>query len=182
VTLPNIITLGRLVSVPVAVWLILIGHARAAFWLFVAAGISDGIDGYLAKRFRLDSEIGAVLDPLADKTLLMSVYVTLGISGGFPAWLVILIVARDVMILGGFLLLSALDEAPRVRPLFISKVNTALQILLAGLELARRGYGLEWGMAMDGLAYAVGVTTFTSGAIYLVRWAREAGRPPGAPS
>lgn len=149
---------------------------RMAFWLFIAAGVSDGIDGFIAKRFQLRSELGALLDPIADKALLMGVYATLGVTGGLPIWLVILVVARDIMILGGFLLSGVIGEAPSVRPLFISKVNTVLQIALIGLVLGRQGYA---GLDLDGIfeigIWAVGVSTFLSGAAYLVRWAREFG-------
>ncbi len=104
----NLITLGRLLSVPVSVWLILAGQFAAAFWMFVLAGISDAVDGFIAKRFDMRTKIGALLDPVADKTLLVSIYVTLGVAGQLPTWLVILVVSRDLMIVGGFLLVRLL--------------------------------------------------------------------------
>ncbi|MGH6946651.1 MAG: CDP-alcohol phosphatidyltransferase family protein, partial [Kiloniellales bacterium] len=96
--LPNLITLARLLVVPVAVYVILTEAFVAAFWIFVLAGISDAIDGAIAKRFRVTSELGAYLDPLADKALLVSVYVTLSQVDQLPVWLVILVVFRDVLI------------------------------------------------------------------------------------
>jgi cardiolipin synthase (CMP-forming) len=171
-SLPNLITLARLLSVPLTVWLILEGEHAAAFWVFVAAGISDAIDGFIAKRFDRRTELGALLDPIADKTLLVSVYVTLGIAGHLPAWLVILVVFRDLLIVGGFLLVHAMSHAMRSEPLIVSKFNTACQIALAAVTLARLGVGLHFDMLMQGLVYAVAATTLASGAGYLVRWTR----------
>jgi cardiolipin synthase len=169
----NLITLGRLLSVPVSVWLILAGQFAAAFWMFVLAGISDAVDGFIAKRFDMRTKIGALLDPVADKTLLVSIYVTLGVAGQLPTWLVILVVSRDLMIVGGFLLVRLLVENIRSEPLFISKANTALQIVLAALTLARLGFNLDDHGLGGGLILAVAATTILSGAAYLVRWGRS---------
>ena len=177
--LPNIITLGRLLSVPLAIWLVLSGWLTAAFWLFVAAGLSDAVDGFVAKRFNMRSRLGALLDPIADKTLLVSMYVTLGIAGHLPNWLVILVVFRDVLIIGGYLLVATLAQTMRSEPLLISKLNTALQIALIGIVLARLGLDLDDFGLSTVLIYAVAVTTVVSGAGYLVRWARAlAGTEP----
>lgn len=172
-TIPNIITIGRLMAVPVMIWLIANEYMRAAFYLFLAAGISDGIDGFIAKRFNQRSELGAMLDPLADKMLLMAVYISLGLTHDLPGWLVILVVARDAMILGGFLLLGTIGPAPRADPLYISKVNTTVQILLAALILGVRGFGWSYTEAVLVLEYAAAATTFLSGLAYLVRWMRQ---------
>jgi cardiolipin synthase (CMP-forming) len=172
VSLANFITLARLLSVPVMIWLILNDQMTAAFWLFVAAGLSDAVDGYIAKRFDQRSHLGALLDPVADKTLLVSMYVTLGIANHLPNWLVILVVFRDVIIVGGFLLALAATLPMPSRPLGVSKVNTALQIILIAAVLARLGLHLpDYGVVAI-LIYAVGATTVISGAGYLVRWAR----------
>ena len=96
----NIITLGRILLVPVIVWAIASNQMEIAFAIFVIAGVSDAVDGFLAKRFNMASELGALLDPLADKALLVSIYVALGIWGAVPRWLVILVVSRDIMIVG----------------------------------------------------------------------------------
>lgn len=168
--LPNLITLGRLFSVPVAIWLILSDERAAAFWLFVAAGVSDAVDGFIAKRFDQRSRLGALLDPLADKALLVSMYVTLGIAGHLPNWLVILVVFRDVLIVGGFLLVAALGQAMRWEPLFVSKLNTALQIALIAAVLARLGLAIDLFGIDTLLIYGVAATTVISGGGYLVRW------------
>src|SRR5437762_7574935 len=120
-SLPNLITLARLLSVPVTVWLIVDERYGAAFWLFIGAGVSDALDGFIAKRFDRRTRLGALLDPAADKVLLVSVYVTLGIAGQLWAWLVVLVVFRDVMIIGGFLLIQAIATVPKpLQPLLRS--------------------------------------------------------------
>ena len=171
-SLPNLITLARLLAVPLVVWLILDGAMGAAFAVFVLAGISDGIDGWIAKRWEQRTELGALLDPIADKTLLVALYVTLGIAGHLPNSLVILVVFRDLLIVGGFLLLQMMGQSVRSRPLLVSKLNTGLQSLLVATLLAQLGLGLaiDWGVKL--LIYAVAATTVLSGAAYLVRWGR----------
>ncbi len=180
-SLPNFITLGRLLSVPVAVWLILNQHFALAFWLFVIAGLSDAVDGFIAKRFRAKSELGAYLDPLADKALLMSVFVTLGYEGVVESWLVILIVFRDLLIIGGALLYAMLTGALRMQPLFISKLNTALQILLAAMLLAKAGFAVGDGLT-EVLVHVVAATTILSGAAYVVKWGFKAARVGESPA
>jgi len=172
VNLPNIISLGRLLSVPVAVYLIMNGYMTAAFWLFVAAGISDGVDGYLAKTLGLSSTLGAYLDPIADKALLVGVYVTLGQAGHLPNWLVIMVVFRDIIIVGGIILLHISTNVVRMRPLMISKINTAAQIALISLVLAELGLGFDLGGFLDFLIYVVAATTIVSGASYIINWGR----------
>ena len=139
VTLPNFITVARLCAVPATVWLILHGRLDQGFCLFVGAGISDAVDGWLARIRNARSALGAILDPLADKTLLVSVYVTLAAIGVLPDWLAILVVFRDLLIIGGFLMLWVLGAPPVIRPLWVSKLNTTLQIGLAALALALAG-------------------------------------------
>jgi cardiolipin synthase (CMP-forming) len=171
--LPNLISLGRLLLVPLAISLILEGSYWAAFWIFVVAGVSDALDGFIAKRFDRRTRLGALLDPVADKVLLVSLYVTLGIAGQLWAWLVVLVVFRDIMIVGGFLLLQAIATISKpFQPLFISKVNTGVQVALVGYVLARRGIGADPGLIDGILGIAVAATTLASGLTYLVRWAR----------
>lgn len=172
-TLPNFISLGRLLAVPLAVWLILTGRFGIAFWVFVAAGASDAVDGFLAKRLNAQTELGKVLDPLADKALLVSVYVTLGQAGHLPTWLVILVVFRDVLIVGGIILTQSLGYTVRMRPLVISKVNTAAQILLAAGILGGLGLELPIDRLIMPMVYFTAVTTAVSGGAYLVTWGRS---------
>lgn len=171
-SLPNFISLGRLLAVPVAVWLILTGKFGFAFWVFIAAGISDAVDGFLAKRLNAQTELGKVLDPLADKALLVAVYVTLGQAGHLPVWLVILVVFRDLLIVGGIILSHTLGRPVRMRPLKISKINTGAQIVLAGGILAVLGLDLRVDQLILPMVWLVAATTAISGGAYLVTWAR----------
>ena len=173
VNAPNAISLARLLSVPVALWLITTGAYGAAFWLFVAAGVSDGVDGYLAKRLGQRTELGRYLDPLADKVLLVSVYVVLGIQDELPSWLVILVVARDMLIVGCSALALMMSQSVKIQPLLISKLNTFTQIVLAALTLAMLGLGIGDRLLIDALIYAVATTTLLSGGSYLFKWARQ---------
>ena len=170
--LPNIISLGRLLSVPVVIYLILNDFMTAAFWLFIAAGISDGVDGYLAKTLGQSSALGAYLDPIADKVLLVGVYLTLGQAGHLPTWLVIVVVFRDLIIVGGIILLHISNSGIRMRPLLISKVNTAAQIALIALVLVELGLKIDLGGFLVVLIYVVGATTIASGASYIINWGR----------
>ena len=170
--LPNLISLARLLLVPVTIWLIISGRYGAAFWVLVAAGISDALDGFIAKRFDQRTRIGALLDPAADKAMLVSVYVTLGMAHQLWTWLVILVVFRDVLIVGGFLLIQAVAVPKQHDPLYISKINTGMQITLVGFVLARLGLGAAPGWLDLALSLAVAATTLASGLAYLVRWTR----------
>jgi cardiolipin synthase (CMP-forming) len=170
--LPNLISLGRLLLVPLAIWLILRDRYGAAFWVFVVAGVSDALDGFIAKHFDRRTRLGALLDPIADKALLVSMYVTLGLANQLWTSLVILVVFRDVMIIGGFLLIQAFAAQKRYDPLYISKINTGLQIALVAFVLARLGLGARWGNMDVVLSYAVIATTILSGLSYILRWMR----------
>jgi cardiolipin synthase len=170
--IPNMITLTRLMSVPLMIWLIVSERFGVAFSVFVGAGVSDALDGFIAKRFNCQTRLGALLDPAADKALLSSVYVALGIAELLPNWLVILVVFRDVTIIGGFILLQTIAAPRKFDPLYISKVNTLAQIALVGYVLGRLGAGFADGMLTNVLVAITAVTTVLSGLSYLVRWAR----------
>jgi cardiolipin synthase len=170
--LPNLISLARLLLVPLEIWLILAGRYGFAFWILVAAGISDALDGFIAKRFDRRTRLGALLDPVADKAMLIGVYITLGVAHQLWTSLVILVVLRDVMIVGGFLLIQVFAVPKHYDPLYISKLNTGVQIILVGFVLARLGLGAPAGWPDLVLSLAVAVTTIVSGSSYLVRWAR----------
>ncbi len=173
VTLPNMITLARLCAVPLAVWLVVQRRLDLAFWLFVAAGLSDAVDGWLARRSGTRSAVGAILDPMADKLLLVSMYVTLAFMQVLPDWLAILVVFRDVLIVGGVLVLYVLGQPIAIRPLLISKLNTTLQIGLAAAALLLAGYRLDVPWLLEALIVAVALSTFASGAAYVWSVARR---------
>jgi len=170
--LPNLISLARLLLVPAEIWLILVGRYGLAFWILVGAGISDALDGFIAKRFDRRTRLGALLDPFADKAMLVSVYITLGVIQQLEAWLVILVVVRDVLIVGGFLLIHAFVVSKHYDPLYISKINTGAQIILIGFVLARLGLDAGPGLLDLVLSLTVAATTIVSGLSYLVRWTR----------
>ena len=170
--LPNLITLARLLSVPLTIWLIFEARFGVAFWVFVGAGLSDALDGYIAKRFDRRTWIGALLDPAADKAMLAGVYVSLGLAEQLPLWLVALVVLRDFLIVLGFFVIHFSAVPKQLDPLYISKVNTLVQIALVGFVLARLGLDIETGPASWLLIAAAAVTTVLSGLSYLLRWAR----------
>src|SRR5271156_6652145 len=168
--LPNLITLARLLMTPIAVTMIVSQRYVAAFMIFLLAGISDGIDGFLAKRFELRTELGSYLDPLADKALLISIYVSLAIYSGLPVWLAIIVVSRDVMILVAVLVSWLLDKPVEIRPVWVSKLNTVAQITLAGFALGVRAYGLDQPLLQSSLEWMVAGTTLASGGVYIAQW------------
>jgi len=173
VNIPNSLTLGRIVLVPLIVWLIITHQMQAAFVLFLLAGLSDAADGYLAKRFGWHSELGAYLDPIADKALLVSIYVTLGFAGHLPAWLVIAVVSRDILIVGAVVLSWMLSRPLRMKPLLVSKANTFSQIVLAALVLAELGLGLGLHELVTVLIWVTGALTIVSAAAYFWSWLRQ---------
>lgn len=171
VNLANIITFGRLCAVPLAFWLVLDHRMDDAFLLFVAAGLSDALDGWLARRYG-GNAIGAMMDPVADKALLVTMYVTLASIGALPSWLAILVVFRDLLIVGGVVVFAVLGHAVAIQPLYISKLNTLLQIVLIGFSLLQGGFGLGIpGLAVV-LTWGVVATTIASGAAYVWNTAR----------
>jgi cardiolipin synthase (CMP-forming) len=172
-SIPNLITLARIILVPVVVWAISSGAMLVAFVLFLAAGVSDAVDGYLAKRFGMTTVLGAYLDPLADKALIVSIYVTLGISGVIPRWLVILVVSRDIMIVGGVMLSWLVGSPVKMKPLLVSKLNTVAQIAFACVVLGTLGFGIEAHALTLALMVVVAALTLMSVAAYVNEWLRH---------
>ena len=171
--LPNFISLARLLSVPLIVWMIVNGWMVTALWASLAAGLSDAVDGFLAKRFSWRTKLGVYLDPIADKVLLVSLFLALGVQGHLPSWLVILVVFRDLMIVGGALLTHTFNlGTASITPLMVGKLNTLLQIMLVLEVLARVAYGFTDPGVGSVLIYAVAATTLASGAGYVARWVR----------
>ncbi|MGI9383109.1 MAG: CDP-alcohol phosphatidyltransferase family protein [Methyloligellaceae bacterium] len=171
--IPNLITVGRIFLVPLVVWLIISGNMQLAVVTFVIAGLSDALDGYLAKRYNWQTVLGAYLDPVADKALLMSIYVVLGIFGHLPVWLVIAVVSRDVIIIGAILLSWIVGRPVKVHPLYISKANTAGQIFLAALVMADLGFSLGLAWLTGVVIWVTGALTVLSAGAYLVSWLRH---------
>jgi cardiolipin synthase len=159
--------------VPVIIWMIVANEFYAAFVTVLVVGLTDALDGFLARRFGWQTELGAYLDPIADKALLMSIYGALGLLSHLPAWLAILVISRDVLIIGAVMLSWLLGRAVEVRPLRISKVNTAMQIVLAVVVLGEGGLAPGWPQIVEVLIWTAGFTTALSAAIYLVDWMRR---------
>jgi cardiolipin synthase len=176
-SIPNLITLARILLVPVVVWAIASGSMQIAFLLFLAAGLSDAIDGFLAKRFGMATELGAYLDPLADKAMIVSVYVALGVADAIPRWLVILVVSRDIMIVSAVILSWLVDRRVTLKPHVVSKANTVAQIVLALLVLGSRGYEFNAEPVLTLLTALVAILTLLSVVFYVIEWARHMNAP-----
>lgn len=171
--LPNLISIMRLLLVPVIIGLIADGDWQLALYGFVIAGLSDALDGYIARAYDLRTELGAHLDPLADKALLVSIFVTLGLIGLFPVWLVILVVTRDILIVGGIILAWLLGSPIAVRPLALSKLNTFGQIVLAASALAIKAFELDMPNVLRYGGIAVAALTLASMLVYVMQWLRH---------
>jgi cardiolipin synthase len=172
-SLPNLITLGRLVLAPAIVAMIATQRWKEACIVFIIAGVSDAVDGWLANTFDLRSELGAYLDPVADKALIVSIYVSLAIVEVLPATIAILVVARDIMIIGAFMISLIMRKPIKVKPLTISKLNTAAQISFAAMVLGVKAFDFPAGVWFDGSLYAVAALTLASTAAYFGQWIKH---------
>lgn len=174
--LPNLISLARMLLVLPVVLVLATGHYGAALALFALAGASDALDGFLAKRFGWTSRVGAILDPLADKVLLVSTYLALGWLGLLPAWLVAAVIARDVVIVSGAVTYHFRIGRFETAPTALSKLNTFVQILLALLVVSAQGGAPVPPLWITGLIYLVLLTTVASGIVYVWTWGGRAWR------
>ena len=134
--IPNLLTLARIGLVPLLIVLLQEQQFLWSLIVFITAGVTDALDGYIAKRFNAQTRLGAILDPLADKALLVSSYVMLSLLELIPFWLMVVVVFRDVLIISGYLIMSMFFGSPEMRPLRVSKVNTFLQITFIVIVLA----------------------------------------------
>ncbi len=172
--LPNALTVLRLLLVPPIAWAILHGDYRTAFWLFFAAGFSDGLDGFLARWFGWQSRLGALLDPIADKSLMIVAFYCISWQGLIPWWLFAAVLLRDLIILGGALAYQFVTRDLRMEPLLVGKLNTALQILLVLAVLTHAAYGVLGAGVLAGLVLVLLASTLVSGATYVWVWSRKA--------
>jgi cardiolipin synthase len=172
-TIPNLITIARLLIVPVVIVAILQGRWSVAFVLFVVAGVSDAIDGFIARRFDMRSEFGAYIDPLADKALLVSIFVTLAVVGVLPAWLAVVVVFRDAMIVAAVMLSWVMSRPVAIKPLMLSKLNTAAQIGFAALVLSTKAFRVDLAGFDDVLMLVLAALTIASAGAYLAGWMRH---------
>ncbi|MBF0625823.1 MAG: CDP-diacylglycerol--glycerol-3-phosphate 3-phosphatidyltransferase [Magnetococcales bacterium] len=171
--LPNFLSLLRILAVPAFIWLVSNGELVAGWILFAAAGVTDALDGYLAKRLDQVTELGSYLDPLADKLLLVSGFVVLTVEGLMPLWLTLAMVTREILILVGALVVQLLTGHLRMEPLKVSKVNTVAQIVTVWLVLFSAAHGgvLVW--AIGPLLWFTLITTVVSGLMYVFEWSRR---------
>ncbi len=170
--IPNIISAFRIFLVIPVIYYIVEDDWQTAFLFMLLAGISDGLDGYIARKFHWESELGATLDPIADKLLLVFIFIVLGIKGIVPQWLVILIVARDAIIVVGLMLYKLMTNELKMRILFISKVNTALLIMLVLLHMFNLAISPAPILLFNLLMVMIVVTTVVSGTLYVILWSK----------
>ena len=168
--IPNLITLLRIILVPVIVILLIQGSFLKALIVFIVAGLSDALDGFLARVLKQQTVLGAYLDPIADKALLASSFVTLSVLHIIPSWLAVIVISRDFIILLGISVLSIMSISVEIRPTFISKVTTALQLITVLLALSVRC--LPWainGIWLLALYWVTAFFTIVSGLNYMAR-------------
>lgn len=174
--IPNVLTVARMLMIVPTVWALAREEYGLALGLFAVAGLSDALDGYLAKRFDWSSRLGAILDPIADKGLLTTTYITLAWLGHIPVWLVVAVLARDVIIVLGATAYYLLIGYYEMSPTFISKVNTFLQIAFGVFVVASLTWSDFAAPMVAWLTYLVFATTVLSGIDYVWTWGRRAWR------
>ncbi len=169
ITVPNVITILRIILAPIFVIYLIHEQVTSALVVFILAGISDGLDGLIARAFNQKSEMGAYLDPLADKLLLISAYVALAAKGFMPAWLTVIVISRDVLILLGVLILFLVKSGFTVKPLFLSKITTCFQIASVIVVLTMGQFFFSQ-LIYKYLYWATGIVTILSGLQYIRQW------------
>lgn len=172
--LPNILSLARIALVPLLLVLLQEQNFLMSLVIFIVAGITDGLDGYIAKHYNAKTKLGGILDPLADKALLVSSYVMLSLLELIPFWLVVVVVFRDLIIISGYLIMEIFFGSVTIEPLKISKLNTVMQITYIVLVLAAMAWQLNIPTVLLMTAYMVFVTSFLSGAMYVYIWSKRA--------
>jgi cardiolipin synthase (CMP-forming) len=174
--IPNVISALRLIAVIPVVWLLLNQQFAWALVLFAVAGVSDAIDGYLAKNFGWQSRLGGILDPLADKALLVSCFLVLGSMGVVPLWLVMLAIFRDIVIVVGALLYNYRVEELEAAPLLSSKINTLVQLVLVIVAIVDAGFVPLPRWIIVALIWTCLATILVSGVQYVLVWSAKARR------
>lgn len=172
--LPNAISLLRILLVAPILILILTDHFAWALALFFVAGFSDGVDGYLANRYEWHTRLGALLDPVADKLLVAGTFITLTFMQLIPVWLTVIVILRDVVIVGGAAAYNFIVKPVQGEPTRISKLNTALQLLFLLFVLSRAGFGWPDEISITVLGAAILITVVVSGVDYVRSWSIRA--------
>lgn len=169
--IPNLLTLLRIAATPVLIMLLKYEMFPGALLLFVLAGVSDGLDGYIAKRFHYETRLGAILDPIADKVLLVSCFIVLTVMNYLPFWLLVVVVFRDIVIVAGYIVLVILEGGVNMSPSRLSKLNTVFQICLVAAVLVKLASGVSLAWVIPVLIAAVTATSILSGVHYVWVWA-----------
>ena len=169
--IPNILTLARILAVPLFLSLLVEGENDAALAVFLTAGITDAVDGMIARMWNMRTELGAHMDPLADKLLVVSSFIALGIMGLVPRPLMIIVITRDVVILGGFLLTAAIvGKSMEMAPSISGKLTTFTQLLSVTLVLIDLAQWLDIPtVVLNAVFVATGLASFWSGSGYVLR-------------
>lgn len=168
--LPNLLTGLRLAAAPATAGLLAEGHFNAAFGLFALAGLSDAADGFLAKRFGLSTRLGRLLDPVADKALMLAVFVTLAFLDDVPMWLAVTVILRDLLIVSGLAVAVASRAPISIKPLFAGKLCTATQVVYAALHLGALAFGFSIAWMWPADAYFTAAVAFASAIAYFAVW------------
>lgn len=168
--IPNLLTLLRILACPVLVLLLYERHYDVALAVFVVAGVTDGLDGFIAKRFNLVTSLGSILDPIADKLLIACSYAMLAILGDIPFWLLVVVMFRDIVIIVGYLILVNMQHDVPMKPSYPSKLNTFLQICLVVAVLIQQSELLSVTPIIVPLIIGVLLTTVVSGIQYVWYW------------
>ncbi|MDR3388671.1 MAG: CDP-alcohol phosphatidyltransferase family protein [Rudaea sp.] len=173
--LPNALTLMRMLLVVPLAWMIREAHFDAAVLVAAAAGASDALDGWLAKRYGWQSWLGGVLDPIADKLMLIACFLSLGMIDAHPAWLTWLVVGRDVVIVLGAVIYHNFVGRITAQPTLLSKITTCIQISYVLLQLVHLSSWIQMpAPLLNGMVWLVAAFTLASGVQYVVIWSRKA--------
>jgi cardiolipin synthase len=176
--LPNYITLGRIVLIPFFINFMIYGYYGAALAVFAAACVTDALDGMIARITNQKTELGAFLDPMADKLLIISAFVTLVLLGMLPVWLVIIVVSRDVILVLGSMVIYFSGHEFKARPSLIGKVTTVLQFIVVTLSLVLKNIGSDM-VLMPVFIWTTAFFTIASGIQYVSRGTKIVGQDPG---
>lgn len=179
--IPNSLTVLRIVLVPVIVILLIQGQYGKALVCFIVAGVTDGLDGLIARSLNQTTVVGAYLDPLADKALVISMFATLAIVGVIPGWLAVVVISRDCIILGGILVMTLMSVDLEIKPSFVSKINTMLQLVTIFFALLLKMDGAEkhFQGAFMFVCWLTAIFTVISGADYLQKGMKLINRGDG---
>lgn len=170
---PNLISILRIILVIPIAYFLWEQNYLTALILFLIGGLSDGLDGFLARRYKWESDLGVILDPMGDKLMMLTAYLLLGWNLLLPWWLVSLVILRDLIIVFGTLLYRKFIGKAKLKPLFISKLNTVFQILLVLIVMISQVINLT-PLIVDSILYLVVITTLMSGYAYINEWGRRA--------